>query len=91
MGFAARVREGGGRGPGVSTEVEVGVVRRDDDDESWVALEFGAGSSVAIDLAAARTLGRLLREDPDLMAAFDEDEGSLCAVRTSCDRDGRHG
>ncbi|MDF2990788.1 MAG: RecA-superfamily ATPase [Microbacterium sp.] len=76
VGFAARVRDGLVGGPGILTDVEVGILRRDDDEESWVSLEFGGGHGVAIDLGAARTLGRLLRDDPDLAAAFHDADGA---------------
>jgi len=69
-GFVARVRDGSGSGPGVVTDVEVGIVRRGDDQESWVSMEFAGRGAVAIDLRAARVLGRLLRDDPDLAMAL---------------------
>ncbi|MDF2045879.1 hypothetical protein [Microbacterium sp. Kw_RZR3] len=73
-GFPARVREGF-VGGGTVTDIEVGLVRGPDDRETWVALEFGAGRTVAIDAAAARVLGRLLREDRDIAAALRNDAG----------------
>ncbi|WP_153001448.1 hypothetical protein [Microbacterium testaceum] len=74
-GFPARVREGVIAGGGMATDVEVGLVRGPDDRETWVALEFGAGRMVAIDAEAARVLGRLLCEDPDIAAAFRNEAG----------------
>ena len=73
-GFPARVREGF-VGGGIVTDIEVGLVRGPDDRETWVALEFGSGCTVAIDAAAARVLGRLLREDRDIAAALRNDAG----------------
>ncbi len=70
-GFPARVRDVHGSGAGLSTDVEVGVLRRDDDVQAWVVLEFGGGPAIAIDPEAARTLGRILRDDPDLVATLD--------------------
>nr|WP_206543023.1 hypothetical protein [Microbacterium testaceum] len=70
----ARVRDGRRAGAGVSTHLEVGLIRRADDDESWIALEFGGGYAVELDAAAARTLGRLLREAPETAAALDRPE-----------------
>jgi len=72
--FAARLRDGRVGGVGVLTDVEVGVIRRVDDDESWVALEFGGGYAVELDAAAARTLGRLLLDVPGLTTALDRAE-----------------
>ena len=87
-GFAARVRDGLHGGAGTLTEIEVGVLRRHDDAESWVALEFGAGYAIAIDVGAARRLGRLLRDSPDIAAAVDDEDRSV----PLCDRaEGRDG
>lgn len=75
-GFIARVRGGDVGGAGVLTDVEVGLVRRSDDDDAWVALEFGGGHAIAIDPGAARTLGRLLRDDPVLAVVLADGESS---------------
>ncbi|MDF2664208.1 MAG: RecA-superfamily ATPase [Microbacterium sp.] len=69
-GFPARVRDGHLGSADVLRDIEVGVIRRPDDAESWVALEFGAGYAVAIDVVAARTLGRLLRDASAVAAAL---------------------
>ena len=73
-GFAARIRDGHVGGVGVPTDVEVGVIRRADDDESWVVLEFGGGYAVELDVAAARALGRLLLDVPGTATALDRVE-----------------
>lgn len=73
VGLRAHVREGLSAGAGVLTRLEVGLVRGLNDRETWVALEFGAGCAIAIDAVTARTLGRLLRDDPDIAAAIRDD------------------
>ncbi len=85
-GFAARVRDGLVGSSGVFTEIEVGVIRRPDDAESWVALEFGADYSIAIDAAGARTLGRLLLDAPDMAAAVDDGAAGVGGAASPRDR-----
>jgi len=62
-GFRAWVRDGSGRGTGTLSDVEVGALRRTDDDRTWVVVETGAGIALALDADAARSLGRRLTDD----------------------------
>lgn len=69
-GFLSRVRRPDDAGRGDETDVEVGLLRRLTDDDTWVVIETGAGPGIALSLAGARELRRLLAEDPQLRAAL---------------------
>ncbi|WP_133177885.1 hypothetical protein [Microbacterium testaceum] len=50
-------------GDGDTVDVEIGVLRRQDDDSTWIVIETGERSSVAIHLDDAAAIGRrILRE-----------------------------
>lgn len=64
-GFALTVRARDVRthGDGDTLDVEIGVLRRQDDDSTWIVIETGERSSVAIHLDDAGAIGRrILRE-----------------------------
>lgn len=63
VGMTVRVRDDVTRGPGVSTKVEVGLLRRIDESETWLVVEAGAGSSLSIPLHSARALVASVRDD----------------------------
>ncbi|WP_295824853.1 hypothetical protein [uncultured Microbacterium sp.] len=67
FGMTARVRQVTAHGPGILAGVEVGLVRRTDDTETWVVVETGVGISVSVPLRAARALIAGVQSD-DLMA-----------------------
>lgn len=67
-GWLGRVRDGRGSGPGVMTVLEVGVLRRTDDAASWIVIETGIGTSLALSPEAAQTLARRLLDDGDVRA-----------------------
>lgn len=56
IGVSARVRDSVVRGVGVATEVEIGLLRRAADVETWVIVETGVGVSVSVPVHAARAL-----------------------------------
>lgn len=56
FGVTARVRHDTAHGTGVLAGVEVGLVRREDDTETWVVVETGVGVSVSVPVHAARAL-----------------------------------
>lgn len=68
-GWPGRVRGGRGVGPGVETDIELGVLRREGDSHTWVVIDAGAGLSIALSPEAAFALGRRLVDDPDVRAA----------------------
>lgn len=53
-----------------ATEVEVGLLRRRDDDQSWLVIEDGADVHLEITLDTARALLRAIRDDAQLRAAL---------------------
>lgn len=59
------------RAPARDTEVEVGLLRHQDDDESWFVIEDGNGVHLEVTLDTARSLLRAIRNDPSLSAALD--------------------
>lgn len=69
FGWVGRVRDARASGPGVETDIELGVVRRTDDTAPWIVIETGAGLSLALSPRAARTLGHRLLDDPDVQRA----------------------
>lgn len=70
VGFVARVRGVHDRGPGVWRDVEVGVLRRRNDTESWLVIEAEDGTGLAINVDGARELRRALADDPQIRRAF---------------------
>jgi hypothetical protein len=71
-GFAARVRDGSSLGCGEITDLEIGVLRRRGDAETWISIESGAGVSLALPLVDARALAcRLGRELADAGAPLE--------------------
>ncbi|MEX0152177.1 DUF6907 domain-containing protein [Microbacterium sp. LMI1-1-1.1] len=75
VAFEARVRRADGRGPGRGTTVEVGVLRRPDDDGAWLVLDDGGDVSIALSAEGARELRRLLNEDDDVRSLLDGPQG----------------
>ena len=71
VAFDARVRRPADRGPGRATTLEVGVLRRPDDDAPWVVIDDGRDAAVALSIDAARALRRLIHTDPSLRSALD--------------------
>lgn len=69
-GFLARVRRPGSAERGDETDVEVGLLRRLADDDTWLVIETGEGAGVALSLEGARELRRLLSEDAQIRAAL---------------------
>jgi len=69
VGFPARVRGGAERGPGIATDVEIGVLRRPSDTENWLVIEV-AGGGLAMTAEGARALRRALVDDPQIQAAL---------------------
>ena len=57
-----RARSGTARGPGHDTELEIGLLRRVDDTETWIVIETGIGVSLAVDRDGARLLQRQLHD-----------------------------
>lgn len=62
------------RGPGSSAsrreaEVEVGLLRRTTDSDTWLVIEDGARVHLEITLDSARRLAAAIRDDPMLRAA----------------------
>ena len=68
-GFAARVRPVDGAGIGGEADVEVGVLRRLDDDQNWLVVEV-AGGGLAFSREGVRELRRILIENPQIRDAF---------------------
>lgn len=52
-------------------DAELGVLRRTDDDETWVVLEIGARPALAVTVETARRLRDALFSDPMLRRALD--------------------
>lgn len=71
VAFETRVRRADDRGPGRRTTIEVGVLRRPDDEGAWLVLDDGYGVSVALTTEGARELRRLLDDDADVRALLD--------------------
>lgn len=70
VGFLARVRGVREIGPGVDVDVEVGLLRRKDDLESWLVIEGADGTGLELSLEGARRLRRVLEGDPYIRAAL---------------------
>jgi hypothetical protein len=68
-GFTARVRSVDETGAGVETDVEVGILRRLDDDQNWLVLEV-AGGGLAFARDGVLELRRILVENPQIRDAF---------------------
>ncbi len=68
VGVSARVRDAVGSGPGIPAEVEVGLLRRTTDSETWVIVETGIGASVSLPVSAVRELAIGLQEEGELAA-----------------------
>ncbi|CAH0254766.1 hypothetical protein [Microbacterium sp. Bi128] len=70
VAFSARVRAVDERGPGVDAEVEVGLLRRVTDQDTWLVIEAASGTGLALTLEGARELRRVLDGDPQVRAAL---------------------
>lgn len=68
VGVSARVRDAVGFGPGLLAEVEIGLLRRTTDAETWVIVETGIGASVSLPVSAVRELAIGLQEEGELVA-----------------------
>ena len=69
-GLTARVRRGAARGSGVLTDVEVGLLRRGDDSETWVVVETSDGTSICLPVHAVRALIARVGEDRPVAAVL---------------------
>ncbi|MFS0792949.1 hypothetical protein [Microbacterium sp. 1P10AE] len=69
VGFTARVRSVDETGAGAEADVEVGILRRLDDDEDWLVVEV-AGEGLAFGRDGVRQLRRILVENPQIREAF---------------------
>lgn len=63
VGSAALLRRVGGSGHGVDTELEVGVLRRRDDDQAWLVIDAGQGVGIEIAIDSARRIVHALVRD----------------------------
>ncbi len=70
VAFSARARAVEGRGSGVDAEVEVGLLRRVTDHDTWLVIEAASGTGLALTLEGARELRRVLDGDPQIRAAL---------------------
>lgn len=68
-GFSTRVRCAQETGAGAEAEVEVGILRRPDDDENWLVVEVG-GRGLMFSRDGVRELRRILAQDPQIRGAF---------------------
>ena len=69
VGFSARVRGVGEEGTGVEREIEIGILRRPDDEDAWLVIEVGQGG-LALSRDGAHQLRRALVTDPLLRQAL---------------------
>lgn len=67
----ARVRGVGARGVGDDADLEVGIVRRADEDQTWLVIDAGNGIGVEIALDELPRLVRDLRRDTTLRRIAD--------------------
>ena len=65
VALTVRARRAEARGPGEETELELGVLRRAGESETWIVIETGIGASLALTRDGARLL---LRRLGDLIA-----------------------
>ncbi|MFB9785805.1 hypothetical protein [Microbacterium testaceum] len=68
IGLLARVRDAADHGRGISTDVEIGLLRRISDLETWVVVETGIGASVSLPIHAARALVAGIQNDAEVIA-----------------------
>lgn len=66
-----RVRRADDHAPGAPATVEVGLLRRPDDTETWLVIDDGAAVSLAMTLEGARRLREACDRDPLLRAALE--------------------
>lgn len=62
-GFTIRTRDAGDHGAGTVHDVEIGVLRRQDDDATWIVVEAGGCSSFAVHVDDAGEIGRRLIDE----------------------------
>lgn len=60
VALTVRTRDGWAQGDGDARDVEIGVLRRRDDDLTWIVVEVGGGTSFAVELDDADAIGRRL-------------------------------
>lgn len=67
----ARVRGVGSQSAGNDVELEVGILRRVDDEQSWLVIDAGEGIGIEIALDDVRRIVKALLDDGTLRAATD--------------------
>lgn len=60
VGLTIRTRDGWARGAVTASDLEIGVLRRQDDDATWIVIEAGGCSSFALPVDDADEIGRRL-------------------------------